>query len=163
AAKFPGTPWGEEALLALANEFQKDARDEEAVPYWRRIFEEYPEGRYAERACWRVSWSDYRAGRYELAAQSLEKTARVRPPSSAPPGFLYWAGRARAAQGQVEGARVLYEETDRRFRYAYHGLRAKEALSRLPPPPADVAGPAPSLLPASPPEGELPEAQEERV
>ncbi len=162
-AKFPGTPWAEEALLALANEYQKDARDEEAVPYWRKIFEEYPEGRYAERACWRVSWSDYRAGRYELAAQSLEKTARVRPPSSATPGFLYWAGRARAAQGQVEGARGLYEETDRRYRYAYHGLRAKEALSRLPPPPADAAGPSPSLVPASPPDGELPEQQEERV
>jgi peptidoglycan lytic transglycosylase len=165
AARFPGTPWAEDALLALANEYQKDARDDDAVPYWRQIFEHYPEGKYAERACWRVSWSDYRAGRYELAAQSLERTARVRAPSSATPGFLYWAGRARAAQGQTEGARILYEETERRYRYAYHGLRAREALARLPPPPPEAAPltPTPSLLPASPPDDELPEAQEERV
>jgi soluble lytic murein transglycosylase len=163
ADRFPGTPWAEEALLQLANEYQKDARDGEAVPYWRRIFEQYPEGRYAERACWRVSWADYRAGRYELAAQSLEKTARLRAPSSATAGFLYWAGRARAAQGQTESARVLYEETERRYRYAYHGLRAREALKRLPPAPAATSVPAPSLLPASPPEGDVSEAQEERV
>jgi soluble lytic murein transglycosylase len=163
AAKFPGTAWGEEAVLALANEYQKDARDDDAVPYWRQIFEQYPDGRYAERACWRVSWSDFRAGRYELAAQSLEKTARVRPPSSATPGFLYWAGRARAAQGQVEGARTLYEEAERRFRFAYHGMRAHEALARLPPRPADAAPESPSLQPASPPDAEVAEGLEERV
>jgi soluble lytic murein transglycosylase len=163
AYRFPGTPWAEEALLQLANEFQKDARDDEAVPYWRRIFEQYPEGRYAERACWRVSWADYRAGRYELAAQSLEKTARVRAPSSATAGFLYWAGRARAAQGQTEAARILFEETERRYRYAYHGLRAREALRHLPPAPPATSDPLPSLVPAPSAEGELSEAQEERV
>lgn len=160
AWKFPGTPWGEEALLSLANEFQKDARDDEAVPYWRRLLEQYPDGRYVERACWRAAWADYRAGRYELAAQALEKTARLRPPSNATPGFLYWAGRARAAQGQSDRARQLYEETEQRFRYAYHGLRAREALARLP---AAPASPPPSLLAASEPEGELAESQEERV
>jgi soluble lytic murein transglycosylase len=163
AWKFPGTPWAEEALLQLANEYQKDARDEEAVPYWRRIFEQYPEGRYAERACWRVSWSDYRAGRYELAAQSLEKTARVRPPSNSTAGFLYWAGRARAAQGQTEAARALYEEAEKRYRYGYHGLRAGEALSRMPAPTSVSTEPSPTLQAAAPAEGELPETQEERV
>ena len=161
AWRFPGTPWGEEALLSLANEFQKDARDADALPYWRKMLELYPEGRYLERAAWRASWADYRAARYELAASVLEKTARVRPPSHTTPGFLYWAGRARAAQGESDRARQLYVETERRFRYAYHGLRAREALGRLPP------GPPPSLLPsllgASPPESELPENLEERV
>jgi soluble lytic murein transglycosylase len=158
--KFPGTPWGEEALLSLANEFQKDARDEEALPYWRRLLELYPDGRYVERAAWRVSWADYRAGRYELAAQALEKTARLRTPSSATPGFLYWAGRSRAVLGQPDRARQLYEETEQRFRYAYHGLRAREALARMPP---ATPSPSPSLVAASAPEGELAEAQEERV
>ncbi len=160
AWKFPETPWGEEALLALANEYQKDARDADAVPFWRRMLEQYPDGRYVERAAWRASWADYRAGRYELAASSLEKTARLRPPSSATPGFLYWAGRARAAQGQWDRARQLYEETERRFRYAYHGLRAREALARMP---AVPPSPLPTLLAASSPEGDLAEAQEERV
>src|SRR5262249_2867420 len=97
AQKFPGTPWGEEGLLQCANEYQKDAHDDDAVPFWRRMVAEYPEGRYAERAAWRAGWADFRAGRYETAAQALEKVARLRPPSGATPGFLYWSGRAREA------------------------------------------------------------------
>jgi outer membrane protein assembly factor BamD (BamD/ComL family) len=58
--RFPGTPWGEEALLSLANHYQKDALDDGAAPWWQRLLAEYPDGRYAERAAWRVGWRDYR-------------------------------------------------------------------------------------------------------
>jgi len=133
AERFPGTPWAEEALLALANHYQRDARDEEALPFYRRLLAEYPDGRYVERATWRTAWADYRAGRYEEAAQALERTARLRPPGTPTPGFLYWAGRSRAALGQFERARLLFEETVQRYKYAYHGIRAREWLARMPP------------------------------
>ena len=132
ATKHRASPWGEEALLALANNYQKDARDDEAAPYWRRLLAEYPDGQYAERAAWRSAWADYRAGRYEDAAQALERTARLRPETWSTAGFLYWAARSRAALGQNERARQLFEETVQRFKYAYHGLRARDALARLP-------------------------------
>jgi soluble lytic murein transglycosylase len=142
AERFPGTPWAEEALLALANHYQRDARDEEALPFYRRLLAEYPDGRYVERATWRTAWADYRAGRYEEAAQALERTARLRPPGTPTPGFLYWAGRSRAALGQSERARLLFEETVQRYKYAYHGIRAREWLARMPlaaaPPPSPV-------------------------
>jgi soluble lytic murein transglycosylase len=163
AQQHAGTPWAEEALLALANEYQKDARDEEAAPYWRRLLAENPDGKYVERACWRAAWADYRAGRYEAAAQVLERTARLRPPSTATPGFLYWAGRSRAALGQNDRARQLLEETVQRYKNVYHGLRARDVLSRLPPAPAAappqilVAGPSPE------PEPGVPERQATRV
>jgi soluble lytic murein transglycosylase len=131
AERFPGTPWAEESLLALANHYQKDALDELALPWWRRLLQTFPDGRYVERAAWRVGWADYRAGRYEAAAQVLESTARLRPPSGATPGFLYWAARSRLALGQRERARQLLEETVQRYKHAYHGLRAREALARL--------------------------------
>jgi soluble lytic murein transglycosylase len=133
ATRFPGTPWAEEALLLLANYYQKDALDEDAVPYWRRLLTSFPDGKHTERAAWRVSWSDYRKGRYEEAAQVLERTARSRPQSSATAGFLYWAGRARHELRQDDRARALLEETVRRFKNAYHGIRARETLAKLPP------------------------------
>ena len=70
-------------------------------------------GRYAERAAWRVGWADYRAGRFEEAAQTFETHGAARPPARPPPGLLYWAGRARLALGQDERARALLEETVR--------------------------------------------------
>jgi soluble lytic murein transglycosylase len=131
AERFPGTPWGEDALLALANHFQKDALDDSAAPWWRRLLAEYPDGRYAERAAWRAGWGDFRAGRFQAAADTFETTARRRPPGSATAGLLYWSGRARLAQGDGERARALFVETIQRYKNAYHGVRAQDALARL--------------------------------
>jgi soluble lytic murein transglycosylase len=160
AERFPGTPWGEEALLALANSYQKDALDDAALPWWRRLVDEYPQGRYVEKAAWRVGWADYRAGRYEAAAQLLETTARLRPPSGSTAGFLYWSARARVAMGQGDRARLLLAETVQRYKHAYHGVRAREALARLggmPAPPAVLVADAP------PPEAALPEPRATRL
>jgi soluble lytic murein transglycosylase len=160
ADRFPGTPWGEEALLSLANHYQKDALDEAALPWWRRLASEYPDGRYVERAAWRTGWGDYRARRYEEAAQVFETTARLRPPSGSTAGFLYWAGRSRAALGQTDRARALLAETIQRYKYAYHGVRAQEALGRLggrPAPPPQLAAMTP------PPEAPLPEPRATRL
>ena len=159
--RFPGTPWSEEALLQLANNWQKDAREAEAVPYYRRLLKDSPNGRYLERATWRVGFFDLRAGRYEDAATLLEDTARRREPGQSTPGFLYWAGRARAAQGQVERARTLYDETVRRFKHSYHGLRAREALAQLPPRPVGAAQVA--SLPAPGPRTDVAEPLRTRV
>jgi soluble lytic murein transglycosylase len=154
ADRFPGTPWAEDALLAIANHYQKDALDEAALPWWRRLVADYPHGRYLEKAAWRAGWADYRARRYAAAAQTLETAARLRPPSGATAGFLYWSGRARLAMGQPDRARLLLAETVQRYKNAYHGVRAREALARL----GGGPTPPPSLLAAAPPpEPELPE------
>jgi soluble lytic murein transglycosylase len=147
ASSYPGTPWGEEALLHLANHYQKDAFHEQAAPHWRRLLAGYPQGRWAERAAWRVGWADFRAGRYEECAQVLERVARSRRQTNATAGFLYWAGRARAELGQTDRARQLLEETVRRFKNAYHGIRAQEALAQLPPAGAPLSLPALVSLP----------------
>jgi soluble lytic murein transglycosylase len=160
ADRFPGTPWGEEALLSLANHYQKDALDDAALPWWRRLVAEYPEGRYVERAAWRVGWADYRARRYDAAAQVFETTARLRPPSGSTPGFLYWSARARLAMGQADRARLLLAETVQRYKHAYHGVRARQALGRL----GRSAAPPAALLPAvPPPEPPLPEPRASRL
>ncbi|HSD26242.1 MAG TPA: lytic transglycosylase domain-containing protein, partial [Vicinamibacteria bacterium] len=160
ADRFPGTPWGEEALLSLANHYQKDALDEAALPWWRRLLAEYPAGRYVEKTAWRVGWADYRARRYGAAAQVFEATARLRPPSGSTPAFLYWSARARMAMGQPDRARLLMAETVQRYKHAYHGVRAREALARLGGWPAEPA----TLSPVGPPpEAPLPEPRASRL
>ncbi len=159
AAYHRGTPWAEEALVSLANYYQKDALDGPALPWWRRLLIEFPDGRYVERAAWRCGWADYRAGRYEAAAATLESAARLRPPSSYTAGFLYWAGRARLAL-QDERARWLLEETVQRYKHSYHGLRALDALSHL----GGPRSPRLVLLPdGEPSDPRLPEPRGTRV
>jgi peptidoglycan lytic transglycosylase len=143
ADAFPGTPWSEEALLSLAYHYQKDGRHSLALPYFKRLWLEYPDGRYVERALWRVAFSDYQAGRFAEAAQALETTARRRPESGWTGGFLYWAARSRQQLNQADPSRALFEETVRRYKHTYHGLRAAEALG-LPLGGASSTHPAPS-------------------
>lgn len=161
ATLFPSSPWAEESLLALANNFQKDARDQEALPYYERLLAGFPEGRYADRAGWRVGWGYYRAGRFADAAQVLERTARLRAATTYSAGMLYWAARARRELGEFERARQLLEETVRRYKNGYHGLRAQALLATFARRPAD---PPPTLAARSnDPRADIPEPQFTRV
>jgi soluble lytic murein transglycosylase len=141
ADAFPGTPWAQRALRAAANHYQKDARDEAALPYWRRLLREYPHGLYAESSAWRAGWGEYRARRFAAAAQIWERTARLRPPGTATPALLYWAARSHLAVGRQDRGRWLLEETVQRFKHTYHGMRARERLARMAIPPLSVPAP----------------------
>jgi len=131
-SEFPTSPWAEEALFDLANFYQKDALDERALPYYRRLLDDFPDGHYLERAAWHVGWADYRAKRFEEAANILERTARLRTSRWSTPGFLYWAGRTRLELKQDDRGRQLLEETVHRYKHTYHGMRARETLAHLP-------------------------------
>ena len=155
ASGFPGTPWAEDALLALANDSLKDRRDAEAAPYMARLLREYPEGRYVDRATWHLGWWDYRSGRFQGAAEIWEKAARARASSGWAPQFSYWAARARERLQQPDRARALYEETVRKYKHTYHGLRAAAALG-------DPA-PAAAVAPAAGAPADLPEPSLTRV
>jgi tetratricopeptide (TPR) repeat protein len=54
ATRFPGTSWGEEALLDGAAFYARSGRDEDALPFYRRIYEGYPQGKYIDPATFRV-------------------------------------------------------------------------------------------------------------
>lgn len=131
ADRFPGTSWGEEALLDIAHAYGRDGRPDQALPYYRRLLTEYPDGRYAERSAWRVGWGDYSHKKYTDAAAVLEAAAQKWPRGSYTPGYLYWAGRARQAAGQEDAARALLDQAVRRYKYAYHGLQALATLRRV--------------------------------
>ncbi|MET0556550.1 MAG: transglycosylase SLT domain-containing protein [Vicinamibacteria bacterium] len=153
---FPGTQWAEDALLSLANHQLKDRRDAEAAPYMARLLREFPEGRYVDRATWTLGWWDYRSGRFQGAAELWEKAARARASTGWAPQFSYWAGRARERLQQPDRARAQYEETVRKYKHTYHGLRAAAALG-------DPAASAEALAAAPATPADLPEPTLTRV
>lgn len=160
AARFRGSPWAEEALLALAAHYQKDALDTQALPYYRRLVQEYPDGRYTDRSAWRVGWGDYRAGRFDDAARTWEWAARTRSETYFTPGFLYWSGRARQQLGDAARARALLGEAVQRFKRHYHGQRASQVLAAL----GGEPTPSAALVARLGPQGdELSEVQVARV
>ena len=110
ATRFPGTSWGEEALLDAAAYYARSGKDEDALPFYRRIYEGYPQGKYVDPATFRVGFAEYRARRFDKAAEIFEAAAKVRSSNLWRPAYLYWAGRARREMGQEDRARALLEE-----------------------------------------------------
>jgi soluble lytic murein transglycosylase len=143
ANRFPGTSWGEEALLDGAAFYARSGRDDDALPFYRRLYESYPQGKYADPATFRVGLGEYRAARYDKAAEIFEAAAKARNSNLWRPAMLYWAGRAYREMGQEDRARALFEQVLARYKFAYHGIRAREALGR---PPADAASTHPAPL-----------------
>jgi soluble lytic murein transglycosylase len=142
AKRYARTLWAEKALLALAAHYQKDARHDMALPFYRKLLEEHPNAALAPAVAFRVGWAAYRHKSYEEAAQTLERAARRWPSSRHTPALLYWAGRAHAAAAHREQAAALFAETARRYKHSYHGMLAAADLARLPPLPR---APAPEL------------------
>jgi soluble lytic murein transglycosylase len=155
-ARYPGTPWAEESLQALALSFLKDARFDDAFPYFKQMQHDYPEGALAERATWWTGLGEIRLGHFEAAATMLEGAARRWAASSLTPGFLFWAATARLAANDTTHARALLEETIRRYKYAYHGRRAALALAKLPPVTSEVIPPPLSRAARPDPGAEIP-------
>ena len=60
----------------------------------------YPSGKHAERAAWRVGWADYRAGRYEEAADAPRGSGTARAHPAAPPPA---SSTGRAARARLSG------------------------------------------------------------
>ena len=150
ATRFPGTSWGEEALLDGAAFYARSGKDDEALPFYRRIYEGYPQGKYVDPATFRVGFAEYRAARYAKAAEIFEAAARARSSNLWRPAYLYWAGRAHREMGQEDRARALFEELLARYKFAYHGIRAREALGRLPAGASSTHPAPPTGLPAVP-------------
>jgi soluble lytic murein transglycosylase len=150
ATRFPGTSWGEEALLDGAAFYGRTGKDADALPFYRRIYEGYPQGKYVDPATFRVGFAEYRARNYDKAAEIFEAAAKVRSSNLWRPAYLYWAGRARREKGEEDRARALFEELLTRYKFAYHGIRAREALGRLPAGSSSTHPAPPEGLPAIP-------------
>jgi soluble lytic murein transglycosylase len=127
----PKGPWTEEALWSLARFNVVEDDMTQALYYYGRLANEFPQGKYYVQAQWRVLWDQYRLGRYEPAAAAFELTAREHPESDELSRFLYWGARAYQNAGRFDRAESLYRQVLLGFKNSYYGRQAGEHLREL--------------------------------
>jgi soluble lytic murein transglycosylase len=155
AARFPQSRWTDEGLFAAGNYFWVNLDKNRATAFYRRVWEQFPAGKNALTAHWRLAWVAYLERRGDAPAL-LEEHLRKYPGSPYTQDALYWLGRAAERAGNVPHARSFYLKAQERFPQTYFGRRAAERLRALGAAPVNGADFL-ALVPSPPPLPQLDE------
>jgi len=128
-AQFPADSWSEEALNNLATHYILVDEDALADDTFRRLARQFPAGRHAPRAAWKIGWNAYRQGRHTECAEVFEAAASAFPRSDYRSAWIYWAARSRDQMGDTRIANRLYGIIVADYLNSYYGRIAERALT----------------------------------
>jgi soluble lytic murein transglycosylase len=146
AAKYPQSRWTEDALMAAGNYYWVQLDRAKAIGYYQRVLEEFPSGKNAYNAEWRIAWVAY-LDRQPYAGEKLSVFLRKYPVSGGAVNALYWLGRDAERSGNPAHARSYYKKAIDRFPATYFAYAAEKHLEKLGPGDED----APDFLSQIPP------------
>jgi peptidoglycan lytic transglycosylase len=128
-SSFSGDSWAEETLNNLASYYIIKDQDDSADQTFRQLAEMFPQGRYAQRAQWKIGWAAYRTGKWAECADTFERAAAAFPRSDYRPSWVYWAARAREQLGDGSAADRLYGILVADYLNSYYGRLASKRLT----------------------------------
>ena len=128
---YPQSPDTEELCYSVAAYYDVNYDPGKARDAYKALVQAFPNGRYAERAQWKVALAAWYEGKYAEAAREFRDYIIANPAPSAAGSGMYWMGRAYAKLGAVEEARRLYRRARALIGDGYYGMRALEAEEDL--------------------------------
>ncbi|MBI4460154.1 MAG: tetratricopeptide repeat protein, partial [Acidobacteria bacterium] len=88
--QYPQSLWYERGLFLAANYYLTSDDPEQADRYYRRVYQQFPQGEDAVISHWKVAWYAYRQRRLEEAKRLFEEHLRNYPESPQASAALYW-------------------------------------------------------------------------
>jgi soluble lytic murein transglycosylase len=130
ADKYPQSHWTEESLMAAGNYYWVLLDRTKAAHYYERVLENFPGGKNAYNAEWRIAWVAY-LDHQPYADEKMTVFLRKYPLSGGAVNALYWLGRNAERSGNPAHARAYFEKTVERFPTSYFGEAAQSRLDKL--------------------------------
>jgi soluble lytic murein transglycosylase len=130
AGKYPQSHWAEDALMAAGNYYWVLLDRSKAYHYYERVLENYPGGKNAYNAEWRIAWVAY-LDKQPYADEKMTAFLRKYPVSGGAVNALYWLGRNAERSGNSAHARAYFEKTVDRFPTSYFAEAAANHLEKL--------------------------------
>jgi soluble lytic murein transglycosylase len=132
AERYPKSPWREQALILAGNYYLLEKDYARASAYYRKSFEEFPQGVAAATGHWKVAWQAYRERRRDDAKRLFEEHIKNFPSSPQVSAALYWLGRLVESASPAVAVQYYRRIVDV-FPNYYYGLQARRRLAVLPP------------------------------
>jgi soluble lytic murein transglycosylase len=132
AEEYPQSHWTEEALMAAGNYYWVLLDRTKAAHYYERVLENFPGGKNAYNAEWRIAWVAY-LDRQPYADDKITVFLRKYPVSGGAVNALYWLGRNAERSGNPAHARAYFRRTIERFPTSYFAEAAQIRLDKLGP------------------------------
>ncbi len=147
-----------EAAYLAGSLLEDRAADRRAMLHYERVASHSLDPEQAQRALWRIGWSAWRRGEFELARSTFQKMSereadellRLRP--------RYWAARSAEAAGKQSLARSELASLAGGWKLSYYGWRAQQRLGEF-----DLIASADPELKAGKASGRIPEDRLQRI
>jgi soluble lytic murein transglycosylase len=127
----PEGPFAQKTLNDLGTHYILIEEDAAAAAVFAEVYRRFPTGPYSDRAAWKSGWWAYKAGDYAEAIRVFESAAVTFRRADYRPSWLYWAARARAEQGDRDGAIAGFHRVVADYRNSYYGRRAVREVEAL--------------------------------
>jgi len=131
-ARFPQSPWLEEALFSSGNMYLLRREYSTAAQYYSYLATHFPSGKRSATAHWRAGWLSYRQGLYTDAAHLFDEQIKLYPTATETASALYWRGRLYEMQDHKPAqAAASYRTVVRAYQHFFYAQMAKARLAAL--------------------------------
>jgi soluble lytic murein transglycosylase len=124
---YPRSADAEELCYSAAAYFDVNHESARSRDAYFLLYDAFPQGKYAERALWKLAAFSYFEKKYGEAALGFWKYLLAYPAPSSASAAMYWMGRCYEKLTDAGAAKYLYRRAHVLANNSYYGLRAKEA------------------------------------
>ncbi len=124
---YPHSSETEELFYSAATYYDVNYDAPKAWNAYKALYENFPRGKHAERALWKLALFPYFNRNYIDAAPAFWKYLLAYPKASSAASAMYWMGRCYQKLGDLEHAKYLFSRTRLLANTGYYGQCAREA------------------------------------
>ena len=100
----------------------------ERMPYYHRIVDIYPKGRFAPDALWNILYSQYKKGHYKKVFELAEEHNKNYPDTISAPRVLFFAAKSAQKAGLYSKSKNYFNKLFEKYPDSYYSFRAKLLL-----------------------------------
>jgi soluble lytic murein transglycosylase len=128
---YPQSSETEELCYSAATYYDVNYDSTKAWRAYQTLYENFPKGKHAERALWKLALFPYFDGKYKDAALAFWDYLLAYPDPLSASSAIYWMGRCYQKLGDFEHAKYLHSQARQLANDSYYGWCAREEEASL--------------------------------